>query len=183
MTSYHHLYCEPNCHFWSANMWGNSLRSPQWLLRSFEKEAVIWRPPDVKMVWCVRRVLCHSSEETLFLVCFHLSQSSRSSSSFKRSQSILWQIVQTGDVSKYHLFLSHAINSFATSIRNQLWVSRFCILETFPVLELITQMPIARKYVMQGQRWKHWQLQLDVMKSNLKSKKGRRLFNFWWDKI
>ena len=94
VTSYHHLHCEPNCHFWSENVWGNSLRSPQWLFRSFEKEAVIWRPPDVKMVWCVRRVLCHSSEETLFLVCFHLSQSSRSSSSFKRSQSILWQIVQ-----------------------------------------------------------------------------------------
>ena len=63
--------------------------------------------------WCVSlpaaSSICHSSEERPHLpsVCFHLSQFPRSSSSFKRSQSILQQIVQNGQ--KWWLAMSPKI--------------------------------------------------------------------------
>ena len=79
--------------------------------------------------WCVSlpaaSSICHSSEERPHLpsVCFHLSQFPRSSSSFKRSQSILQQIVQNSQ--KWWLALSPKIIGFNLSRDNLFCNSNF----------------------------------------------------------
>ena len=79
--------------------------------------------------WCVSlpaaSSICHSSEERPHLpsVCFHLSQFPRSSSSFKRSQSILQQIVQNSQ--KWWLAMSPKIIDFNLSRDNLFCNSNF----------------------------------------------------------
>ena len=78
---------------------------------------------DVKMVGVslpAASSICHSSEERPHLpsVCFHLSQFPRSSSSFKRSQSILQQIVQNSQkwcLQRSSTLIFHATISSATA--------------------------------------------------------------------